>query len=79
MNRYSVLVSHLVKLVDTHDTPVGEYHRAPLEVELALQKGRKGTISTAGSTNPITIGLTVLTSRCTEAVRPAAEDPFPEV
>jgi hypothetical protein len=70
----SVLVPHLVKLVDTHYPAVCKDHRSSFKVELSLIP--------SSMRFPLFLLLPKLTdtgSRWTDAVRPAAEEPFPEV
>ena len=61
--------AHLVKLVDADDAAVGQDHRAALEEELALARSAR-----AGKHR-----RTVCGSRWTDAVKPAADEPLPEV
>jgi hypothetical protein len=79
MDCHSILISHFVELVDTDDTSVGEHHRTSLQVELSLEKPVIYCLSLWTERQRSKQSLTVLTSRCTEAVRPAADEPFPEV
>ena len=74
MNGDAVLVAHLVELVDADDSAVSENHRASLKVELALFVPSISPRSSEEKEERTVVG-----SRWTEAVNPAAEDPLPEV
>jgi hypothetical protein len=56
---------HLIELIDTHHTTVCKDHRSTFQIEISLCL--------------IHTEIATLASWTTLAVRPAAEDPFPEV
>ena len=75
VDRYSILVSHLVEFVDADHTAIGKHHGTAFQVEFPLKSGND-QVYVSGTQ---TFAHTVLLSRCTEAVRPAADEPFPDV
>lgn len=76
VDRDAVLVTHLVELVDAHDTGVSEHHRAALQVELALTDNHQNHSPTENENED---ERTETESRWTDAVRPAALEPLPDV
>jgi len=62
----SIFIPHLVKLIDTDDTSISEHHGSSFKMEFSLGLRKKKLNTVPGS-------------RMTDAVKPAALDPFPEV
>jgi len=43
VNGHPVVLSHLVKLVNTHHSTIGKHHRASLQIKISLQKKKEQT------------------------------------
>ena len=80
-----VLWPHFVKLINTYNTTICQNHCSSFKVKLTLEQQKVKEIRQVFQTKDSAQKrfqdqkLTELLSLITEAVRPAADEPFPEV